>query len=111
MNITDTMTAIRFMMEKHLGKYESRMDSPIAIRAKERKEHKKGKSPGVEFVLDAIKRHEMGTTIKEIGRQMDSTETTIGNIINRRKAFKEMPFEEQQIRAWFYKKDNKRKTK
>ena len=105
MNISETMASIRWLMEKHLGKYESSSDIPISYaNVTERKDHVRRAPVTSKFVLEAIRRYKDGQPIKFIARDMDSTETTVGNIVHRRKYYSDLPHTKKDIIAYMKKK-------
>jgi len=101
MNISETMSSIRWLMEKHLGKYESSSDMPIcSTSVTERKDHVRRAPVTSAFVLEAIRRYKEGQHIKSIAKDLDSTETTVGNIVHRRKYYSDLPHTKKQIIAY-----------
>jgi hypothetical protein len=101
MNISETMASIRWLMEKHLGKYEYATDIPIAhASVTERKDHVRRAPVTSTFVLEAIKRYKAGQHIKSIAKALDSTETTVGNIVHRRKYYSDLPHTKKDIIAY-----------
>lgn len=101
MNISETMASIRWLMEKHLGKYEYATDIPIAhASVTERKDHVRRAPVTSTFVLEAIKRYKEGQHIKSIAKALDSTETTVGNIVHRRKYYHDLPHSKKDIIAY-----------
>ena len=95
------MASIRWLMEKHLGKYEYATDIPIAhASVTERKDHVRRAPVTSTFVLEAIKRYKAGQHIKSIAKALDSTETTIGNIVHRRKYYSDLPHTKIDIIAY-----------
>jgi hypothetical protein len=101
MNISETMSSIRWLMEKHLGKYEYATDIPIAhASVTERKDHVRRAPVTSTFVLEAIKRYKAGQHIKSIAKALDSTETTVGNIVHRRKYYSDLPHTKKDIIAY-----------
>jgi hypothetical protein len=101
MNISETMASIRWLMEKHLGKYEYASDMPIcSTSVTERKDHVRRAPVTSAFVLEAIKRYKEGQHIKSIAKDLDSTETTVGNIVHRRKYYSDLPHTKKQIIAY-----------
>jgi hypothetical protein len=101
MNISETMASIRWLMEKHLGKYEYATDIPIAhASVTERKDHVRRAPVTSTFVLEAIKRYKAGQHIKSIAKALDSTETTVGNIVHRRKYYHDLPHTKKDIIAY-----------
>jgi hypothetical protein len=105
MNISETMESIRWLFDKHLGKYEYATDIPIARASlSERKDHVRRPPVTSAFVLEAIKRYKDGHQIKFIARDMGSTETTVGNIVHRRKYYHDLPHTKKEIIAYMKKK-------
>lgn len=105
MNITETMASIRWLMEKHLGKYESTSDIPIGhASVTERKDHIRRAPVDSAFVLEAIRRYKEGQHIKAIAKELDSTETTVGNIVHRRKYYSDLPTTKKEIIMYMRKK-------
>jgi hypothetical protein len=101
MNISETMASIRWLMEKHLGKYEYASDMPIcSTSVTERKDHVRRAPVTSAFVLEAIRRYKEGQHIKSIAKDLDSTETTVGNIVHRRKYYSDLPHTKKQIIAY-----------
>jgi hypothetical protein len=101
MNISETMASIRWLMEKHLGKYEYASDMPIcSTSVTERKDHVRRAPVTSAFVLEAIRRYKEGQHIKSIAKDLDSTETTIGNIVHRRKYYHDLPHTKKDIIAY-----------
>ena len=101
MNISETMASIRWLMEKHLGKYEYASDIPIcSTSVTERKDHVRRAPVTSAVVLEAIRRYKSGQHIKSIAKDLDSTETTIGNIVHRRKYYSDLPYTKKQIIAY-----------
>jgi hypothetical protein len=101
MNISETMASIRWLMEKHLGKYEYASDIPIcSTSVTERKDHVRRAPVTSTFVLEAIKRYKEGQHIKSIAKALDSTETTVGNIVHRRKYYHDLPHTKKDIIAY-----------
>lgn len=95
------MASIRWLMEKHLGKYEYATDIPIAhASVTERKDHVRRAPVTSTFVLEAIKRYKEGQHIKFIAKALDSTETTVGNIVHRRKYYHDLPHSKKDIIAY-----------
>lgn len=105
MNISETMESIRWLFDKHLGKYESQSDVPLGkISERERKDHVRRAPVTSNFILEAIRRYKDGQPIKFIARDMDSTETTVGNIVHRRKYYSDLPHTKKDIIAYMAKK-------
>jgi len=101
MNISETMASIRWLIEKHLGKYEYASDMPIcSTSVTERKDHVRRAPVTSAFVLEAIRRYKEGQHIKSIAKDLDSTETTVGNIVHRRKYYSDLPHTKKQIIAY-----------
>jgi hypothetical protein len=50
--------------------------------------------------LEAIKRYKAGQHIKSIAKALDSTETTVGNIVHRRKYYHDLPHTKKDIIAY-----------
>jgi DNA-binding NarL/FixJ family response regulator len=50
--------------------------------------------------LEAIRRYKEGQHIKSIAKDLDSTETTVGNIVHRRKYYSDLPHTKKQIIAY-----------
>jgi len=102
MNISDTMQSIRWLLEKHLGKYESSSDVPISPASiTERRESRKLAKVDSTLAIEAIRRHGLGQSIKGIAIDLGSNEMTIGNIIHRRKGYATLPKSIPLIRKWF----------
>ena len=88
-------------MEKHLGKYESTSDIPIGhVSVTERKDHVRRAPVTSAVVLEAIRRYKEGQHIKSIAKDLDSTETTIGNIVHRRMYYSDLPHTKKDIIAY-----------
>jgi hypothetical protein len=105
MNISETMASIRWLMEKHLGKYEYASDMPIcSTSVTERKDHVRRAPVTSAFVLEAIRRYKAGQHIKSIAKDLDSTETTVGNIVHRRKYYSDLPTTKKEIISYMKKK-------
>lgn len=105
MNISETMASIRWLMEKHLGKYEYASDMPIcSTSVTERKDHVRRAPVTSAFVLEAIRRYKEGQHIKSIAKDLDSTETTVGNIVHRRKYYSDLPTTKKEIISYMKKK-------
>lgn len=105
MNISETMANIRWLMEKHLGKYEFSSDIPVwNFTEKERKDPVRRPPVRLDFVLEAIRRHKAGQHIKTIAKELNSSDTTVGNIIHRRRYYSDMPETEKEIIAYMKKK-------
>ena len=101
MNISETMASIRWLMEKHLGKYEF-SDAPMSpASAMERRESRKLAKVDSTLAIEAIRRHGLGQSIKGIAIDLGSNEMTIGNIIHRRKGYATLPKSISLIRKWF----------
>jgi chorismate-pyruvate lyase len=102
MNVSDTMASIRWLLEKHLGKYESQGNVPIGkVVSEERKETRRGAEVNSAFVIEALRRYSEGQQIKSIARDLDSNETTVGNIVRRRKSYSNLPHTKKAIIAYF----------
>jgi tRNA(Arg) A34 adenosine deaminase TadA len=102
MNVSDTMNSIRWLFEKHLGKYESSAGLPIGkTTVSERKETVKGATVNSTFTIEALRRHAEGQQIKSIAKDMGSNETTVGNIVRRKKSYSELPYTKKEIIAYF----------
>ena len=100
MNISETMESIRWLMEKHLGKYDGTPIAPIS-------DHPLGLTPRVvrppantAFVLEALRRYEQGQSLTQIALEMNSTMTTIGNIVKRRNSYAKLPVKQKDIIAF-----------
>ncbi len=100
MNISETMASIRWMMEKHLGKYDNAPASPIGLAPVNREPRAQRPAVRSDFVLEALRRYEDGERIRDIARTMGSTETTVGNIVRRTGCYADLPREEKQIIAY-----------
>lgn len=97
MNISETMASIRWMMEKHLGKYDNAPASPIWL-SPVKEENRVQRAPvRLPFVLEALRRFEKGERIKDIAAALNSTQTTVGNIVKRRGCYEDLPKTEKEI--------------
>ena len=98
MNISETMASIRWMMEKHLGKYERTSGAPIGIKPATKTDYIPPRPPvRSAFVLEALSRYEKGERIKDISIAMGSTPTTVGNIVHRKNSYADLPYSEKDI--------------
>jgi DNA-binding NarL/FixJ family response regulator len=101
MNISETMASIRWLMEKHLGKYENSTDIPIgSISVTDRKDHVRRPPVTTAVVLEALRLYKEGQQIKAIAKKLDSTDTTVGNIVHRRKYYSDLPHTKKDIIAY-----------
>jgi DNA-binding NarL/FixJ family response regulator len=102
MNVSDTMNSIRWLFEKHLGKYESSSDLPIGrVTVAERKDSVKGATVNSEFTIEALRRYSRGEQIKSIAQALGSNETTVGNVVRRKKSYSNLPHTKKAIIAYF----------
>lgn len=102
MNVSDTMQSIRWLLEKHLGKYESSTDTPICPSSiTERRESRKLAKVDSTLAIETLRRYKLGQSIKGIAIDLGSNEMTIGNIIHRRHTYKTLPKSIPLIRKWF----------
>lgn len=97
MNISETMASIRWMMEKHLGKYDNAPATPIALASITCEPRTQRAPVRLPFVLEAIRRYEKGERVRDIARALNSTETTVGNIVKRRGCYEDLPKTEKEI--------------
>lgn len=100
MNISDTMASIRFLFEKHLGKYDANVSAPIG-RAEERRESRKLAQINSTLALEVLKRHKAGQQIKSIALELGTNEVSVGHIIHRRVSYKTLPRTKRGIIKWF----------
>jgi DNA-binding NarL/FixJ family response regulator len=101
MNVSDTMNSIRWLFEKHLSKYES-SDIPIGkVSVDERKETVKGATVNSTFTIEALRRYKQGEQIKSIAEALGSNETTVSNVVRRKKSYSNLPYTKRAIIAYF----------
>lgn len=102
------MASIRWMMDKHLGKYERISSAPIGIKPAIKKEYVPPRPPvRSAFILEALSRYEKGERIKEIAIAMGSTPTTVGNIVHRKNSYADLPYSEKDIIVYMQSKNRK----
>lgn len=100
MNISDTMASIRFLFEKHLGKYDAKVSAPIS-KAEERRESRKLAKINSTLALEVLKRHKAGHQIKSIARELGTNEVSVGHIVHRRISYATLPHTKRDIIKWF----------
>jgi len=101
MNISETMASIRWMMEKHLGKYENQSDELIALPPPKEQQLPIQRAPlKSTAVIEALRRYKSGQRIKDIAALLDSTPTTISKIVHRRGCYADLPATETNIKAF-----------
>lgn len=85
------MASIRWLFEKHVGKYEKMPAPPISMAAL--KDERRPQRPPVRlaFVLEAIRRYEEGETVRDIAIAMDSNYTTVWSIVKRGDRYSDLP--------------------
>lgn len=91
------MASIRWMMEKHLSKYDNAPASPISLAPIEDENRVQRAPVRLPFVLEALRRFENGERIKDIAEALNSTQTTVGNIVKRRGCYSDLPKTKKQI--------------
>ena len=100
MNISETMASIRFLFEKHLGKYDDNTSAPIS-KAEERRESRKLARINSTLELEVLKRNKAGQTIKSIARELGTNEVSVGHIIHRRISYATLPHTKRETIKWF----------
>lgn len=98
--ITETMASIRWLLEKHLGKYDHTMSS-AASKATERRESRKLVPINSTLALEVLKRHKAGQQIKSIARELGTNEVSVGHIVHRRISYATLPHTKRDIIKWF----------
>lgn len=104
MNITETMRSIYWLFEKHMPKLEA--DGGAISGNAARMVAKERAAPFIvtsSVAIEAIRKYNSGQSIKSIAKDFGTNDTTIGNVIRRNRAYKNMPHTEKEIVQFFNK--------